>query len=81
MRRTSGMMVLWIGLFAMASVTGPATWTYAAGVIATAAVLPLLALAGPSGRAPTRRFEVRRAPVTLVWPDGVRARGRRGAAS
>ena len=70
MRGISRMTFLWIGLFAMASVTGAATWTYAAGLLAAAAVLPLAmaatAQAAGSGRA-NRRYSVRRAPVTVVW--------------
>ena len=77
MRRTSRMMVLWIGLFAMASMTAPATWTYAAGLLAAAAVLPLVAAAGGPAKAPTGRFEVRRAPVTVVWQNEAPRRGRR----
>ena len=80
MRRTSRMMVLWIGLFAMASMTAPATWTYAAGLLAAAAVLPLVTL-GTSPRGSTRRFEVRRAPVTVVWQNEAPRRGRRRLAS
>ena len=82
MRRTSRMMVLWIGLFAMASMTAPATWTYAAGLLAAAAVLPLVAAAaGGPAKGSMRRFEVRRAPVTVVWQDEAPRRGRRGLAS
>jgi hypothetical protein len=63
------MMLLWIGLFAMASMTAADTWTYAAGLLAAAAVLPLAmasAAAQASGRA-SRRYHARRAPVTVVW--------------
>ena len=82
MRRTSRMMVLWIGLFAMASMTAPATWTYAAGLLAAAAVLPLVGVTtGASAKVPTRRFEVRRAPVTVVWQNELPRRGRRRLAS
>jgi hypothetical protein len=76
------MMVLWIGLFAMASMTAPATWTYAAGLLAAAAVLPLVAVTtGASGRGATRRFEVRRVPVTVVWQNELPRRSRRRLAS
>jgi hypothetical protein len=73
------MMVLWIGLFAMASMTAPATWTYAAGLLAAAAVLPLVMAAGAAPKASPRRFEVRRTPVTVVW-QAAPARHRRNAA-
>ena len=81
MRRTSRMMVLWIGLFAMASVTGPSTWTYAVGLIVAAALLPLAALVTASARASTPRFEVRRAPVTVVWQNEAPRRGGRKLAA
>jgi hypothetical protein len=67
MRGISRMMTLWIGLFAMASMTAADSWTYAAGLLAAAAVLPL-AMASASAAKASRRFAVRRAPVTVVWP-------------
>lgn len=66
MRGISRMMLLWIGLFAMASTTGSSDWTYTAGVVGAIAVLPLLAMtASKPGR--HHRYDVRRTPIAVRW--------------